>query len=365
MLSRNNPMNDSMEPLNTLVLNLGDDETATRQQAMSTLSEEHLTPQLVDLLLQALEISKPQLRVNVTQVLSKSEDFRVVAPLIDLLEYDRNGQVRSHAAIALGKLKDRSAILPLQSVLRDDPDPQVRCAAAKALKSFSLDGVVESLLAALDDSSHAVVDAAIDALHEKSKQEAASDILEVRLRESNIADKSKVVHNLARLDNPKTARLFMDLLPDSNPEIRLQAARFLGGMGWKLAKPDQWRTIELLTDIIEIDPSDDVRLEAVFAVGHFRSSQARTALILALDDRSAIVSEIARGWLREMGYDPQIFGKPCIKCDRTQQDHDIPFKTCLACDKVICEDHWLMHTLAGPFCSTSCQVAFLQDFSSH
>jgi HEAT repeat protein len=357
-------MVDNTEIPDTLVQKLGDDDTATRQQAINALSQRHLTPSLVDQLLAALSGQQSPLRINAVQMLSRSEDFRVVPPVVQRLKVDPDAQVRVQAALALGRLKDRSAINPLQTALRSDADWQVRRAAAESLKSFTSDDVVQSLLDAIDDPSDVVADYAANSLQEKSKQDVATTILVDQLEVASPDHKLNIVTKLSMLENPKTARLFMDLLADQDVQVRILAARFLGTMSWKLAKPDQWKTIAVLTDVLEIDPDNDVRLEAVFAVGHFKSTQSRTALILALDDNSPIVAEIARGWLKEFGYDPELFGKACVTCGRTQQTIDIPFKECLACGKVVCEDDWVMHTLAGPFCSTACQHGHLQDVGS-
>jgi HEAT repeat protein len=348
--------------LQTLVQKMGADDTATRQQAINALSQRHLTPSLVDQLLAALSEQRSPLRINAVQMLSRSEDFRVVPPVVQRLKDDSDALVRVQAALALGRLKDRSAINPLQMALRNDNDWTVRRAAAEALKSFTSDEVVQSLLDALNDQTEAVASEAATSLQEKSKQDTATAILVQQLDAAPLDDhKLNIVNKLTMLESPKTARLFMDLLADGDAQIRILAARFLGTMGWKLVKPDQWKTVEILTDVLEIDPDNDVRLEAVFAVGHFKSMQSRTALILALDDESPIVAEIARGWLKEFGYDPEIFGKACVRCGRSQQDIDIPFKACLACGKVVCEDDWVMHTLGGPFCSETCQSEHLQD----
>lgn len=352
-------MVDEVEVLDTLVENLGDDDTAIRQEALNTLSRHDLTPRLVDRLLLALRGQKTPLRENAAQVLSRSEDFRVVPPLLQRLEDDTDAQVRMHAALALGKLKDRQAILALQYALKNDHDWRVRRAAAEALKSFTADEIVHNLLQALDDVSEEVIQAAAYSLQERSKQEMATEFLVQQLETAPPDDRPHLVTKLTLLENPNTARLFMQMLKEPLSEIRILAARFLGTMAWKLNKLDQWKAIEELTDVLEMDPHNDVRLEAVFAVGHFKSPQSRTCLILALDDESPIVTEIARGWLREFGYDPEIFGMACVTCGRTQETVDIPFKACLACGKIVCEDDWILHSLGGPFCSITCQDDYL------
>ena len=72
-------------------------------------------------------------RIGAVEALGSIRDPRAVRHIIDVMERDRNVEVRWVAALALGNIGDPSAIPPLLLALRDQ-ERYIRSSAAMALE---------------------------------------------------------------------------------------------------------------------------------------------------------------------------------------------------------------------------------------
>jgi HEAT repeat protein len=72
------------------------------------------------LIVPLLESPEPILREDICGLLSKCGDEKAVAPLMEVLQNDRDADVRFLAAFALGKIGDRRAIPALEWARRHD-----------------------------------------------------------------------------------------------------------------------------------------------------------------------------------------------------------------------------------------------------
>lgn len=95
-------------------------------------------PEVVDLLLGALECPNTSVRAAASAVLGDRKEKRAVEPLIDMLSaLGDNWYAVSCVAEALGKIGDPRAIAPLMSLLDKDMDPEFHETIATALTTLT------------------------------------------------------------------------------------------------------------------------------------------------------------------------------------------------------------------------------------
>jgi HEAT repeat protein len=220
---------------------------------------------------------------------------RTSALLISLLR-DESSEIRRTAAESLGKIGDPAAalfILPLVT----DLAPAVRAAAVQALGRFSsgsIQGVLDALTLALEDSDESVKRAASLAIGEI---EPASDQLGSVLSLVNARDvgvRRAAVRVLMQVDAGRWLSALVPAVHDSDSEVRQGVVAVLGESG-ELAV-----VAELRKRLVE-DSSPAVRAEAAYQLGKLGGSEARAVLELASREDSALgVRRWAEAQLRSL-----------------------------------------------------------------
>ena len=132
----------------------------------------------LELLLKSLKEIKNSIPSSPAKALVKLDDKNAVAPLIAILEDDKQHPcVRANAAYVLGHLGSKEAIPLLRNVLKDNPSERVRCAAAAALGQLGTTEVIPLLRSVLkDDPSEDVRRAVAQALGQLGSKEAISPL---------------------------------------------------------------------------------------------------------------------------------------------------------------------------------------------
>ncbi|GAB4478726.1 MAG: hypothetical protein Kow00124_23450 [Anaerolineae bacterium] len=124
------------------------------------------------LLRRGLTAESHEARRETAWVLGTLGDVRATRRLVDALA-DESASVRAAAAWALGRMPTHAAIGPLAGAASTDPDELVRAAAAEALGTHAahmhrdddqLSGPIDALVAALNDRTPTVREAALEAL---------------------------------------------------------------------------------------------------------------------------------------------------------------------------------------------------------
>ncbi len=194
----------------------------------------------------------PGIRSKAAEVLGSFNDKRSVAGLIEA--YQNRGedwQVRESALTALVHMHDPQKVAELIKEIRQEPDPQKRLAVLQAIS-------------ASDDLHYAVILGQCLADPDARTREAAAaglirnknsgDILRTALSSADAKVRTPALFELARRGELSGLNLLPELLKDSDPNNRLQAALIL-------AKNRDDRAFEPLMEIARLkDPApEDVR----------------------------------------------------------------------------------------------------------
>ena len=137
----------AVRPLGDL---LSDEDSVLRQNVVISLSR-WTNPDIVPVLILALEDKDHQVRYFASKQLGDIHDFRAVEPLVKGLK-DSNDDVRCNAARALGEQGDSLAVPALVDALQNGrEDPWVRYWAGCALGQVGSEPAIDALLMTVDD----------------------------------------------------------------------------------------------------------------------------------------------------------------------------------------------------------------------
>jgi HEAT repeat protein len=268
-------------------------------------------------------------RVNAAEALGKIGDARAVEALIEaaersvghLLIRTADDQAASAAARALGNIRDQKAVEPLIKAM-GHYNPEVRKHAAEALGNIKDARAVKPLLEALADVDTEVNLYAKDALTKIGGTAVVDGLIECLKEEPkgrNAKHYAAIV--LGEIADVKAVQPLVQALNDRDTEVRRRAATALGKIGDVMAVEPlvqalnkatefpadaylQHCTIEALGRIggpavetlIELleNKDDDVRYQAVKALGETGDTRAVQPLTQALKDKTPYVSAAAK-----------------------------------------------------------------------
>lgn len=168
-------------------------------EALGRLGETKVIPSILKLLNEEIEGAADSDRLRTfVKSLQRLRDPRAVLPLCEVFESSDSARVRRRVVDALGVIGDPAAKTVLERSLRRDESEEVRAASAQALGILGDQSVTPSL---------------IDALHD------ASDV------------RIKALIALGKLKSPTLGPAIKEMLSDSSPTVRYQAANILGELG--------------------------------------------------------------------------------------------------------------------------------------
>ena len=186
------------------------------------------------------------------------ETRRRVANALETALADANEEVRVQALWALGGIRDERAVPRLLKGTQD-ASPRVRMAALSALAQFSTPEATDGIVAALKDSNADVRALAVRYVSSRARKGALNDA--------------------------KYVDVFVGLLRDGAPDVRVQAIIALGRLG-------RTEGVPALLPLLE-DASIDVRKFTAAALGDIADPRAVDALTAALKDNESEVRERA------------------------------------------------------------------------
>lgn len=161
-------------------------------------------------------------RILVLDVLAAADAATHVEIFLEALDSPHRPQ-RVRALMALAELEDARWAPRLAEVVRHDEDPDVRAMAARALGRLAAEpAILDTLRAALEDSSPAVWEEAAQALFSLADAEVAAALAE------RLAQRREPVEKWLRLAGdsglPSLLPALAPFLADPKPEVRAHAA---------------------------------------------------------------------------------------------------------------------------------------------
>lgn len=207
-----------------------------------------------------------------------------VKPLL----FDKDARVREISAWWLRRrlFGYAEVALEMRKVVEGDADPARRAAAANALGEFMDPGGTKFLVKAASDTSPAVRLAALKGLQRINDPEGAPAV-STALADGDVAVRKTAVEVATRLAGFKDVAAVAKLISDPDAVVRGKAADALGVFQSKGA-------VAGLAALAVTDSDEDVRVDAVNALGEIGDPAGKSAIEKALNDASPRVRDAAR-----------------------------------------------------------------------
>ncbi len=205
----------------------GDQDSSVRKEAVQVLIKQGAA-KVMGTLVQVIQRDKEaEVRALVLAAIGafpKEAQERILA---DVAKNDREPRIRHSAVEELTKLPAAKAVPPLSQVLQSDADPQVRLVAAKALGRFKEAEAYKALSkAAAADASPEVRKAAAAGASKSPAQKAWVSSLLPQTIDSDEAIRRRAVTQLCQLQSPRTYRALVHALwMDEAPSVRAAVAK--------------------------------------------------------------------------------------------------------------------------------------------
>jgi HEAT repeat protein len=209
-------------------------------------------------------------------------------PYVEPLLYNKDARVREIAAWWLRRRVFGYAeiALKVRKVIETDADPERRAAAANALGEFMDPGGTKFLVKAAGDSSPLVRVAALAAIRRLNDSEGAPAV-STALGDGDVGVRKAALETATKLAGFRDVVAVAKLISDPDASIRGRAADALGVFKAKGSVPG-------LMALAVKDGDEDVRVDAVNALGEIGDPAARPTIEQALNDSSARVRDAAR-----------------------------------------------------------------------
>lgn len=262
-------------PFGSAVENLKSQDQAVRRKGADFLAQSR-DQKAVPYLVKALADTYAPVRASAVDGLCQLVSREATPRITELLQNDKDVQVRQQAASSLSYMMDQSAGPALVKALKDDA-PGVRYAAANTLGTIRYAQAEDPLIALLADDGMRRV--AISALGQLQSKKAASAIF-AALSDKDQYTRLEAVRALGSIGDASAApELKKRLDKAETPAVRVEAALALAKLGMQ----------DGLTTAYEFVKSADMSLknqslEVIGAVGDARSLQFIEELYAAEQD---------------------------------------------------------------------------------
>lgn len=207
-----------------------------------------------------------------------------VKPLL----FDKDARVREISAWWLRRrlFGYAEVALEMRKVVETDADPSRRAAAANALGEFMDPGGTKFLIKASTDTAAAVRIAALKGLQRINDAEGAPAV-GVALADGDVAVRKTALEVATHIAGFKDVAGVAKLISDPDAAVRARAADALGFFGNK-------GSVAGLAALAVTDADEDVRIDAVNALGEIGDAAGKSAVDKALNDASPRVRDAAR-----------------------------------------------------------------------
>ncbi len=225
--------------------------------------------------LSALKDPDSKVREGATYVLRSLDGEGITSSLIEAFN-DYDAMVRRGVILSLSHRNSKEA-MPVYLKALDDEDPLVRASGINAFEWVQQPDVIPKIL---------------NAIHDKNERVRASAIriLYVYIRIGAIAPNAKVIDSVG---------IF---LTDKDPHVRKQAAFLFAETSWKGYRSIiSEQIVNNLIHIVESDNNDQVKSDAIMALGAIASPLATPILLKTLSDKQWNMRAAAADGLSNIG----------------------------------------------------------------
>lgn len=203
----------------------------------------------------------------------------------------KRSRARIQAGEFLGQVGSPAALRDLLELLHD-PNPQVRWSAARGLGQLGHQAALSPLLASLEGSRPMPVDVIADAIFQI--RDCPISLLRQGAKSRSAPTRAVAVELLGRFQAFAAADDVIQILErDPSVEVRARAARALGRMS-------TMRAVEPLMECLDDGPAA-VRIQATWALGEIGAPQAVTALHVIMLGPSPQMATVAAAALVAIG----------------------------------------------------------------
>lgn len=210
----------------------------------------------------------------------------------------------SRAIMRAGLMKPEPANLdglkPLENALANDPSWKVRAIAAQGVGYLGQESSAPLLGEALHDDREEVRWWAALALETVPALDALDDLAHAAINDPSRRVRAAAVQSLGWLESDDAVMPLIRATADNSSAVRQAAAQ-------QLARFESPASLQALVALFD-DEDEDVRWAAVVAAGDLRDEETVPALIEAMRDPSAMVSNAAERALQRMGKAERRFG---------------------------------------------------------
>ncbi len=278
-------------------------------QALGKLADHDIAPTVSKRVLPYLRDKDIDVCVDAAETLGKLGGEGVTAALLESLEKDPDGEVKTAIARALGELGDPDAASGLIRVLEERDEGieiiedgwdlwwDVQLAAVKSVGQLRVPEAVPALIRILDSEEGEDIEANIlRSLAEIGSRESI-EALEKIMSDGNSRKQRRVASALGRSDSEEAARILGRALQSKHADVRAHAAR-------ALEEQDAKRYLPAIMLLLK-DSSDEVRKAAAHAattLGEMKNPTQEAMDMYAglLNDESALVRATSLNTLANM-----------------------------------------------------------------
>ena len=304
--------------LPVLVSALGDGDPLVRSDARNAVKnfKEATIPELIN----GLKNNNVQVRLDSISLLVEMKATAAVEPLMQLVQLDKEGEVRGAAVKALGAIGDVRALPVLVAALGDSDYNTSRFYAPGAVKSFKEQAVPE-LIKGLKHEKKEVRSGAAIVLGEMKATAAVEPLMQLVQQDKEISVRRAGVTALGTIGDVRALPVLVSALGDGDPLVRSDARNAVKNFK-EAAIPElinglknsnvqvRLGSISLLTDLkataaveplmelVQQDKETSVRRVAVTALVAIGDARALPSLVAALGDSDSSVRNTARNAMK-------------------------------------------------------------------
>ena len=229
--------------------------------------------------------------IKIIELLSSTNDKRIIEPLIEILLKNEDYYVRRAAAESLKKFAPEIVVKRLNELLEEGQiTSYIHEKVFEALGMIGNDEALKVLITYIKKNSDSLLESTIISALGRIGDPRSVDLIIPKLNSGSNYNKKTAIAALADIGDPRAVKPIIQMLKDSTGFVREEAANALG----KIGDP---QAIDPLIDLLNEEKEHDVRIDVIYALGKLGGKRSAEALMNALrnqDGRMWTVQALCR-----------------------------------------------------------------------